>query len=119
MAPAYLTRRALLDVDEIDRYSTDRWGDQVAEQYLADLFAAAERLGEMPSLLKHDDDRSSRLRFYRAREHVLICDLIEDDVYVLAIRHTKMDLPRRIVELEPQLLDEARFLHGRIVGSRE
>lgn len=118
MARAYLTRRALRDIDEIDRYSTERWGDKVAEQYLAVLFAAVERLGELPSLLQRNEDYSARLRFYRARDHVLVCDVVDEDIYILAIRHTKMDLPRRIAELEPLLLHEAEFFHDRIVASR-
>jgi len=117
MARAFLTRRALLDVDEIDRYSTERWGDPVAGQYLGDLHAAVERLAELPSLLRQRKEQSLRLRFYRVREHVLVCDVIDEDVYILTIRHAKMDLHRRIAELEPQLLDEAEYLHQRIVAS--
>jgi len=119
MPGVYLTRRALFDVDELDRDSAERWGGQVADQYLADIQAAVERLGELPSLLRSHEGVSLRLRFYRVREHVLICDVMDGDIYVLAIRHARMDLPRRIAELEPQLVHEAEFLHQRIVQSRE
>lgn len=118
MARAYLTRRALLDIDGIDVYSTERWGDEVAAKYLADLYAAVERLEESPDLLEERAEFSLRLRFYRVREHLLVCDVVEENVYVLAIRHGVMDLPNRIAELEPQLVHEARFLHDRITGKR-
>lgn len=118
MARVWLTRRALLDIDEIDRYSTDRWGPRAAGQYLADLQGAVERLGEVPSLLQQRTDYSLRLRFFRVRDHVLVCDVIDDEVYVLAVRHGAMDLPRRLADLEPHLVQEAELLHERLVSSR-
>ncbi len=83
MAAVHLTRRALFDIEEIDLYSIERWGERVAEQYLADLYAGAARLGESPNLLKERPETSLRLRFYRVREHVLVCDVIGGNVYVL------------------------------------
>ncbi len=118
MSRAYLTRRALLDIDEIDHYSTDRWGDAVAEQYLNDIQAGVQRLEDSPSLLREQPDSSLRLRFYRVREHVLICDVVDELIFVLALRHGSMDLPQRIAELEPQLVLESRILHARIVEQR-
>jgi hypothetical protein len=57
-----------------------------------------------------------RLRFYAVREHVLICDVIGDRIFVLAVRHAVMDLPRRIAELEPQLIHEAELLARQIAA---
>ena len=115
MARLYLTRRALLDVDEVDRYSVERWGDKVAGRYLNDIQAGLQRLSDSPSLLREQPEYSLRLRFYRVREHLLVCDVVGETVFVLALRHGSMDLPRRIAELEPQLVDEAELLHARIV----
>jgi toxin ParE1/3/4 len=114
MATVHLTRRALFDIEDIDRYSIAKWGQRVADQYLADLFAGAERLGESPSLLRNLTETSLRLRFYRVREHVLVCDVIGDDIFVLTLRAAVMDLPNRIAELEPQLIDEAEWFARQI-----
>lgn len=116
MAQVYLTRRALLDIDAIDRYCVDRWGDEVAERYLSDIQDGLQRLADSPSLLREQPEYSLRLRFYRVREHVLVCDVVDESIFVLAIRHATMDLPQRIAELEPQLIDEAELLHARIVN---
>ena len=116
-ARVHLTRRALLDVEEMHAYSIERWGGNVAEQYLDDLDSALRRLAEFPSLLQERRDDSLRLRFYPVRQHVLICDVIAGQIYVLAFRHASMDLPRRLAELEPQLVYEAQLLHDRIVGN--
>lgn len=47
----------------------------------------------------------------------MVCDLFGDHIYVLAVRHGSMDLPERIAELEPQLLQEAELMHRRAFGS--
>ena len=114
MVRAYLSRRALLHIDAIDQYSVERWGEQVARDYLADLFAAVRRLEESPELLRAHPDRSQRLRFYRVREHTLVCDILSGDIYVLAVWHGSMDLPGRLEKLEPQLVHEAELLARRI-----
>lgn len=117
MAQVYVTRRALLDIEAIDEYSKERWGDRVALRYLADLYAAMKRFEEAPKLLQHRSEYSLRLRFYRVREHLLVCDLIGKDIYVLTVKHCSMDLPHRIAELEPQLVLEAQLLHTRLTNN--
>ena len=119
MAAVHLTRRALFDIEEIDLYSIERWGEGVAEQYLADLYAGAARLGENPSLLQERPDPSLRLRFYRVREHILVCDVIGDDIIVLALRAAVIDMPNRIAELEPQLVHEAELMARQIEKDRQ
>ena len=114
-AGVHLTRRAILDIDEIRVYSVERWGGDVAERYLDDLDSALGRLAEFPSLLQERPDDSLRPRFYPVGQHVLICDVIAEQIYVLALRHASMDLPRRLTELEPQLVYEAQLLHDRVV----
>jgi len=118
MVRAYLSRRALLHIDAIDQYSIEHWGDLVARDYLADLFAAIRRLEESPELLHGDPDRSQRLRFYRVRKHTLVCDVLGGDIYVLAVWHGSMDLPARLEKLEPQLVHEAELLARRIEDRR-
>ena len=115
MAGVQLTRRALLDLDEIDRYSVQNWGERVAGQYLEEINSALMRLQESPSLLKERPDYSLRLRFYRVRKHTLICDVIGSEIYILAVWHGSMDLPRRVAKLEPQLIHEAELMHRRII----
>lgn len=118
MAEVHLTRRALFDIEEIDLYPIEKWGERVAAQYFADLYEGAARLGENPSLLQERPETSLRLRFYRVREHVLACDVIGDVIFVLALRAAVMDLPIRLAELEPQLVHEAELLAGQIEARR-
>jgi plasmid stabilization system protein ParE len=118
MAEVHLTRRALFDIDAIDLFSVETFGERVAAQYLADLYAGAVRLGEHPSLLQEHPGTSLRLRFYRVREHVLVCDVIGERIFVLALRHAVIDLPNRIAELEPQLVHEAELMARQIEAEK-
>lgn len=117
MAWVGLSRRAIRDLEQIERYSEDRWGQGTTRDYLRDLENALTRLRQQPELLRVKPDISEHFKFYRVRQHFLVCIQIHDRIYVLTIKHTSMDLPQRISELEPQLLIEARLLHAAFVAS--
>lgn len=118
MAWVGLSRRAVRDLEQIERYSEDRWGKRVAQDYLHSVESALARLGQQPGLLRSKPDVSEHFKFYRVREHFLVCVQVGDRIYVLTIKHTSMDLPQRIIELEPQLLLEARLLHTAFLASK-
>lgn len=114
MSGLHLTVRTLGDVDIIERYSIDRWGQRVADQYIADLGAALARLAAEPTLFARREGYAGRLRYYRVREHVLVGDVIDGAAYVLAIWHGSMDFIDRLPRLEPQLTQEAELLARQI-----
>ncbi len=119
MSKLLLTDRALTDIDAIDRYSVERWGRRVADQYLADLDAALGRLADDLSLFKGRQDYTGRLRFYSVREHVLVGDAIGDLGFVLTVWHGSMDFIDRLPKLEPDLLHEAEIMASQIEGERD
>jgi toxin ParE1/3/4 len=106
-----ISRRAARDIEEIRRFSVGQWGHRVAEEYLDSIAEAFDRLRQSANLLRVKPEFSRHLRFYRVRRHFLVCSLVEDNVYVLAVKHGSLDLPRRLAELEPSLLEETDMLH--------
>jgi antitoxin ParD1/3/4 len=46
--------------------------------------------------------------------HFLVCDLHGETVVVLTVLHSSMDLPTRLLELEPSLIAESQFLQARL-----
>ena len=119
MSKLLLTDRALNDIDTIDRYSVERWGRRVADQYLADLDAALGRLADDLSLFKGRHDYTGRLRFYGVREHMLVGDVVGDIGFVLTVWHGSMDFIDRLPKLEPDLLHEAEIMASQIEGKRD
>jgi toxin ParE1/3/4 len=111
MAFVGLSRRALRDLKSIQGYSVERWGKSVAVDYIDSIEQGLNRLRENPGLLRTKENISPHFSLYRVREHFLVCTVSANRVYVLTIKHGSMDLPRRLAELEPHLLQEAELLH--------
>lgn len=110
MTEVVFSRRALRDLNKIDRYSIANFGTRVADQYMAAFDRAVDLLMHNPGLLRENSELSGRLLFYRVREHLLICGAFGQQVFVPAVVHGSMDLARRLAEMEPRLLLEAEIL---------
>lgn len=113
-----LTERALADLREIEEFSIAEWGRQVAEKYLGDFQSALDRIREDPEILQTEPDIVAGLYFYRVRKHYLVCHWEGLTVIVLTVIHTAMDLPARLLELEPQLAAEVDLLRGKLRRGR-
>lgn len=109
-----LTRRAMLDLHEIKDYSIQAFGQNVASEYLDDVEAALSMIQEYPDLLKSKKNISNFFQFYQVRNHYLVCTRAKRHVIVLTIKHCQMDIPERLLELEPNLLKEAELLYGKL-----
>lgn len=114
-----LTDRAHYDLQELESYSLQRWGRKTADRYRENIQTALSLLQEKPDLLGHDSNISTPFKFYRVREHFLICTELEGVLVILTIKHGQMDLPSRILELEPTLLQEADLLHQRLEAAEK
>jgi plasmid stabilization system protein ParE len=120
MAYLGLSRRALLDIEDINAHSIEKWGHRVAADYLQSIEQSLNLLRENPQLLKAKEGISDSLCFYRVRQHFLVCAAYDNSIFVLTVKHGAMDLPERLAELEPQLNQEAEFLHkASIKGKHE
>jgi plasmid stabilization system protein ParE len=113
-AAVELTHRALADLREIESRSVKAWGRKTAEAYLGSIAAALDRLRDDPGILRLEPDFSPGLYFYRVKKHHLVCDYHDDQVIVLMVIHTSMDLPARLLELEPRLISESQYLRSRL-----
>jgi plasmid stabilization system protein ParE len=118
-APAALQRleiadRAIDDLRGIADYSRARWDAAKADEYLQLFEDAINRIRSDPSLLRVESDISSTYLLYRVHKYWLICDIVDDTVFVITIRHTSMDVRTRLNELQPVLTSEVRMLRSRI-----
>jgi len=113
-AAVVLTQRALADLREIERYSIKEWGRKTADRYLDDIAAALDRIQENPKILRLEPDFTPGLYFYRVKKHFLVCDFRKETVIVITVIHTSMDLPARLLDLEPRLIAEAQLLQSQL-----
>lgn len=112
-----LTDRALSDLLEIEAYSIRHFGEKTATQYISRIETALSMLEANPGLLNSKSAVSDHFKFYRAGEHILVCTRQAETLIVLTVKHVQMDIPSRISELEPTLLQEAEILYFRLTGS--
>lgn len=107
----HLTNRALRDIASIESYSLERFGEQVAAQYVGKLEAGIGRVSDNAELLRDESLFHESLKFYRIEQHLLVCETgIEDKIIILTLLHASMDIPSRLAELEPKLSIEAEML---------
>jgi len=114
LATIHISRRAALDLDEIDQYSLIKWGQQVAHEYMESIDLALQTLAENPRLLRNKTDISQAFYLYRVREHYLVCSFKNNNIIILTIKSGSLDLVNRLAKLEPTLNKEASFLHKKL-----
>ena len=111
MAYLGISRRAAHDIEQIRRFSVVHWGHRVAEEYIDHIEDALKRLRGNPNLLRTKPEFSWKFRFYRVRRHYLVCSVTEGNIYLVTVKHGSLDLPNRLANLEPSLLEETDMLH--------
>lgn len=114
MKKLLLTSRALDDIQGIFDYSVEEWGEATDLKYIQEFEDAFSIFKENKRLLKVNSAISSRFRIYRVKKHLLVCDMIDDTIIVLTIKHASMNLLERLRKLEPDLDSEAKTLFKRL-----
>ncbi|MCC7326427.1 MAG: type II toxin-antitoxin system RelE/ParE family toxin [Burkholderiales bacterium] len=83
-----LTRNAALDLRRIHTRSRREWGDDVADRYLADLYAAMCDAAANPEKGRLRQHRSAPFLMVPARQHFVIYDLVPQGIAVLTIQQS-------------------------------
>jgi toxin ParE1/3/4 len=86
------------------------WGDDVADRYLADLYAtmADAAVNAENARLRHY--RSTPFLMVSARQHYVIYDLVPQGIVVLTVQHQVRDIETLISELTPAFHAEVERL---------
>ena len=109
-----LTRNAALDLRRIHTRSRREWGDDVANQYIADLYAAMGVAAASPEKGRLRQFRSAPFLMIPARRHFVIYDLVPQGIAVLAIQHQVRDIETLIAELTPAFMTEVTRLKRQV-----
>lgn len=109
--PAFLlTWTAALDLRRIYTRSQREWGDDVADRYLADLYAAMGVAAANPEKGRLRQYRSTPFLMVPARQHFVIYDLVPQGIAVLTVQHQVRDIESLIAELTPAFHAEVERL---------
>ena len=96
-----LTRNAALDLRRIHTRSRREWGEEVADQYLADLYAVMGVAAANPGKGRLRQYRSTRFLMVPARQHFVIYDLVPQGIAMLTVQHPVRDIESLIADLTP------------------
>lgn len=96
MAELRLTPAALRDLEEIWRYTAQRWGASQAERYIDHLNACFEALAHSPLSAPACDHIRPAYRRQPVESHVVYYRTGQDSVVVVRILHARMDAPRHL-----------------------
>jgi toxin ParE1/3/4 len=110
----HFTERALRDLNEIEAYSIAQFGKRTATEYIDAIQAAVVLIQENPGLLRQEPAVSVSSLVYRVRKHLLICESVQGAIFILTILHGAMDVPNRLLELQPSLAQESHILSRRL-----
>lgn len=110
----FITQRAWSDLNRIDQYSRTEWGPRQADEDIQQFQDAFDRMLQDPALLRAEPEIAVEYRLYRMHKYWIVCDVIDNTIYVLTILHTSMDVSCRLLTLEPTLAAEVRLLRARI-----
>lgn len=116
-----LSARAKLDADEIDTASRRKWGNETANQYMADLEKGAGYIASNHKGLAKRDHITGETGFgaYPVREHYIIYHPVTDNhIVVVAVMPQERDIPniikRNTAEINRILAEfEKHFASGR------
>ncbi|HYD88918.1 MAG TPA: type II toxin-antitoxin system RelE/ParE family toxin [Vitreimonas sp.] len=89
-----LTAAADTHLQEIWRFTRDRWNAKQANDYLAAIEAALDSAIKTPSLLRPRAELGAGMLARRAQSHVVYGFMEDDILIVVAVLHSRMD-PRR------------------------
>lgn len=96
-----LTRNAALDLRRIHTRSRREWGEDGADQYVADLYAVMGIAAANPEKGRLRRYRSAPFLMIPARQHFVIYDLVPQGIAVLTVQHQMRDIESLIADLTP------------------
>lgn len=119
MKELLLTDRALEDIAKIEEYSITKWGKKVADKYLDDFESGLKLLQENSGLLQDFAEFSGKLKYYRIKNHFLICTEADNKLVVLTVKHVQMDIINLLNQLEPTLVLEVDLLFQQLRDAKQ
>lgn len=105
-----VTRHAALELRRIHVRSRREWGDDVADRYLADLYAAMGAAAANPEMGRLRQHRAAPFLMVAARQHFVIYDIVPQGIAVLTVQHQVRDVETLIAELTPAFHNEIERL---------
>ncbi len=109
--PDYLlTRRAILDLENIYNHSSEMWGENVADDYLKTIYNAFDQIAKNPELGQRRKKRSFPFLMVPANKHFIVYDTFSKGIIIITLLHQVRNIEQIIQSLPNSLLNEIKNL---------
>jgi len=114
MANFFLTRRANMDLLDIEDYSLRKWGEDQAEIYMNDLYYAFGEVAKKPEIGKLRYDRSFPFYMAPARQHFAIYKPLEMGIIIATVLHGRRNMESIVRNMATTLASEIWDIEGKV-----
>lgn len=99
MAKYVLTNKAVEDLTRIWDYIDEVWSENQADKYYELIISAFEEIAESPALGKSYAALSKEILGFKVGKHIIFYTILKpDEVQIVRILHSRMDLKNRLRE---------------------
>ena len=97
MAKVILKQEAIADLNNIWKYTFEKWSENQADKYYAMLKLACAEIGKNPQIGKQYDKINKNLLGLHSGRHIIFYQFIDQqEIEIIRILHERMDLRNRI-----------------------
>jgi len=114
MAEFFLTRRATIDLLEIEEFSLRKWGESQTEKYINDLYHIFGEIAKNPELGELRKDRSLPFFMMPAKQHFVIYKITNSGIIIATILHGRRNIESLVRSMTASLVDEILTIENRI-----
>ncbi len=86
-----LAPRALADLDDIWRFSAEKWSIEQADRYIDDLAQMFETIAAMPTLARERSEFKPPVRIHIHERRLIVYTMAEDHVTILRVLGDRQD----------------------------
>jgi toxin ParE1/3/4 len=114
MSKFFLTRRANIDLLDIEDYSLRTWGEDQTDVYMNDLYRTFSQITKKPEIGKLRFDRSFPFYMAPAKQHFAIYKPFEDGIIIAPVLHGRRNIETIVRNMAVTLASEIRDIEGKI-----
>ncbi|AWV97254.1 type II toxin-antitoxin system RelE/ParE family toxin [Arcticibacterium luteifluviistationis] len=92
MAEFFLTKRAILDLLEIEKYSIEKWGEGQTDNYMSELYDAFGKIAQNPEIGILRKNRSFPFCMAPVGKHFAIYKTGENGIVIATILHGRRNI---------------------------
>ena len=99
MAKVILRQEAIDDLNNIWKYTLEKWSEIQADKYYATIKFACKEIGEIPNIGKEYKGVNNNLLGLKSGRHIIFYHIVsENEIEIIRILHERMDLKNRLIE---------------------